>query len=36
MTGPELGENLKRSRPDLHVMLMSGLAGGSLLVLNYG
>jgi len=36
MTGPELGESLKKSRPDLHVMLMSGLAGGSMLVLNYG
>ena len=36
MTGPELGETLKQQRPDLHVMLMSGLAGGSMLVLNYG
>ena len=36
MTGPELGETLKKSRPDLHVMLMSGLSGGSMLVLNYG
>lgn len=36
MTGPQLGEALRRLRPDLHVMLMSGLAGGSLLVLNYG
>ena len=36
MTGPELGEALKKSRPDLHIMLMSGLAGGSMLVLNYG
>jgi two-component system cell cycle sensor histidine kinase/response regulator CckA len=36
MTGPELGETLKSLRPDLHVMLMSGLAGGSMLVLNYG
>jgi two-component system cell cycle sensor histidine kinase/response regulator CckA len=36
MTGPELGETLKKHRPDLHVMLMSGLAGGSMLVLNYG
>jgi DNA-binding NtrC family response regulator len=36
MTGPELGETLKKLRPDLHVMLMSGLAGGSMLVLNYG
>jgi hypothetical protein len=23
-------------RPDMHVMLMSGMAGGDLLVLNYG
>ena len=37
MSGPELGETLKKSRPDLHVMLMSGrLAGGSMLVLDYG
>src|SRR5579859_1647 len=36
MTGPELGETLKKLRPDLRVMLMSGLAGGSMLVLNYG
>jgi two-component system cell cycle sensor histidine kinase/response regulator CckA len=36
MSGPELGEKLKIARPDLHVMLMSGMAGGSLLVLNYG
>ncbi len=36
MSGPDLGEALKKSRPDLHVMLMSGGAGGNLLVLNYG
>ena len=36
MSGPDLGEALKRSRPDLHVMLMSGGADGNLLVLNYG
>jgi DNA-binding NtrC family response regulator len=36
MSGPDLGEILKKSRPDLHVMLMSGGANGSLLVLNYG
>jgi two-component system cell cycle sensor histidine kinase/response regulator CckA len=36
MSGPELGEELKKARPDLHVMLMSGGAKGSLLVLNYG
>ena len=36
MSGPDLGERLKRSRPDLHVMLMSGGANGNLLILNYG
>jgi two-component system, cell cycle sensor histidine kinase and response regulator CckA len=36
MSGPELGESLKKTRPDMHVMLMSGGANGSLLVLNYG
>ncbi len=36
MSGPDLGETLKKARPDLHVMLMSGGANGSLLVLNYG
>jgi len=36
MSGPELGEALKKTRPDMHVMLMSGGANGSLLVLNYG
>jgi len=36
MSGPDLGEILKKNRPDLHVMLMSGGAKGSLLVLNYG
>ena len=36
MTGPDLGEALKQSRPDMHVMLMSGFIGGNLLVLNYG
>ena len=36
MTGPELGQTLKKLRPDLRIMLMSGLAGGSLLLLNYG
>jgi Response regulator receiver domain len=36
MTGPQLGIELKKSRPDVHVMLMSGLPGGDLLVLNYG
>jgi DNA-binding NtrC family response regulator len=36
MSGPELGEALKKSRPGLHVMLMSGGKTDSLLVLNYG
>jgi DNA-binding NtrC family response regulator len=36
LSGPDLGEILKRARPDLHVMLMSGGNDGSLLVLNYG
>jgi len=36
MSGPDLGETLKKARPDLHVMLMSGGAEGHLLVLNYG
>jgi two-component system cell cycle sensor histidine kinase/response regulator CckA len=36
MSGPDLGEALKRARPDMHVMLMSGGDNGNLLVLNYG
>lgn len=36
MSGPDLGETLKKDRPGLHVMLMSGGANGNLLVLNYG
>jgi DNA-binding NtrC family response regulator len=36
LSGPDLGETLKKARPDMHVMLMSGGAKGSLLVLNYG
>jgi DNA-binding NtrC family response regulator len=36
MSGPDLGQALKKTRPDLRVMLMSGCAGGNLLVLNYG
>lgn len=36
MSGPDLGEALKKTRPDIHVMLMSGAANGNLLVLNYG
>jgi DNA-binding NtrC family response regulator len=36
MSGPDLGQTLKKSRPDLHVMIMSGGPSGNLLVLNYG
>jgi two-component system, cell cycle sensor histidine kinase and response regulator CckA len=36
MSGPDLGQELKKTRPDIHVMLMSGAPNGNLLVLNYG
>jgi two-component system, cell cycle sensor histidine kinase and response regulator CckA len=36
MSGPDLGKLLKKDRPDIHVMLMSGFPSGDLLVLNYG
>jgi DNA-binding NtrC family response regulator len=36
MSGPDLGQALKMTRPDIHVMLMSGRENGNLLVLNYG
>jgi DNA-binding NtrC family response regulator len=36
MSGPDVGETLKVTRPEIHVMLMSGGADGNLLVLNYG
>jgi two-component system cell cycle sensor histidine kinase/response regulator CckA len=36
MSGPDLGQALKVTRPDMHVMLMSGGVDGNLLVLNYG
>src|SRR5713226_1098635 len=36
MSGPDLGELLKKTRPDMHVMLMHGGGRGNLLVLNYG
>lgn len=36
MSGPDLAETLKQTRPDIHVMFMSGFADGDLLVLNYG
>jgi DNA-binding NtrC family response regulator len=35
MSGPDLGTALKKARPDMRVMLMSGGDNG-LLVLNYG
>ena len=36
ISGPDLGLVLKKTRPDLRVMLMSGGESGNLLVLNYG
>jgi DNA-binding NtrC family response regulator len=36
MSGPDLGETLKKTRPAMFVMLMSGGHNGNLLVLNYG
>jgi DNA-binding response OmpR family regulator len=36
MSGPDLGTALKKTRPDIHVMLMAGQENGNLLVLNYG
>ncbi len=36
LSGVALGQQLKKNRPDMRVMLMSGGIGGSLLVLNYG
>jgi two-component system cell cycle sensor histidine kinase/response regulator CckA len=36
MSGPDLGQLLRKTRPDMHVMLMSGGVDGNLLVLNYG
>ncbi len=36
MTGPDLGDLLKKVRPEIHVMFMSGYGSGDLLVLNYG
>src|ERR1700680_5101181 len=34
MSGPDLGKSLRKSRPDMHLMFMSGFIGGDLLVLN--
>ncbi len=36
MSGPSLGDALRKIWPGIRVMLMSGYAGGDLLVLNYG
>jgi two-component system cell cycle sensor histidine kinase/response regulator CckA len=36
MSGPSLGDALKKIRPGMRVMFMSGYTGGDLLVLNYG
>jgi two-component system cell cycle sensor histidine kinase/response regulator CckA len=36
ISGPDLAEAIKKSRPDLQVMFMSGFARGDLLMLNYG
>lgn len=36
MCGPDLAEILKRRRPDMRVMLMSGYPDGAMLVLNHG
>jgi len=36
LSGPDLGIAMKKTRPDLRVMLMSGGPDGNLLVLNYG
>ena len=36
MSGPDLGQALKMTRPDIRVMLMSSQKHGNLLILNYG
>jgi DNA-binding response OmpR family regulator len=36
MTGLDLGDALRKLRPEMHMMFMSGFTGGDLLVLNYG
>lgn len=36
MSGPELAKRLTRKRPQMRTMLMSGYAGGAMLLLNYG
>jgi DNA-binding NtrC family response regulator len=36
MSGPDLAQVLKKRRPEMRVMLMSGYADGAMLVLNHG
>lgn len=36
MSGPDLALKLKKLRPEMRVILMSGYPGGGMLVLNYG
>jgi two-component system, cell cycle sensor histidine kinase and response regulator CckA len=36
ISGPDLAKILKRRRPEMRVMLMSGYADGAMLVLNHG
>jgi DNA-binding NtrC family response regulator len=36
VSGADLAEVIKESRPDIHVMFISGFPDGDLLVLNYG
>ena len=36
ISGPDFRQPAKTTRPNIHVMLMSGGANGNLLVLNYG
>ena len=36
MSGPDLGQEMRKSRSDMRVMLMSGGPSGNLLVLNHG
>ena len=36
ISGPDLAKKLKESRPEMRIMLMSGYAGGDMLILNHG
>ena len=36
MSGPDLAKKLKKQRPEMRIILMSGYPDGGLLVLNYG